>query len=108
MTNVHIDGDRLCATDLAEKRGVRASGAFRYAASRSGRSEPFPVTRDGANVCVTIAHFARDGGPRDDAAERYFGVRLQDGIAKGPLIAYLYDLGPARGFRLAGLERPAQ
>ena len=47
-----------------------------------------------------------DGGVADDAPERYVRVRIEDGVAKGPLVADLYDLGPSRGFRLVGLERP--
>jgi hypothetical protein len=50
---------------------------------------------------------AGDGGPPDDAAERYAVVTLENGVAKGPLLAHLYDLGPTRGFRLVGVERPS-
>ncbi len=32
-------------------------------------------------------------------------VQLTNGVAPGPLAAHLYDLGPARGFKLAGIER---
>ncbi len=50
---------------------------------------------------------ARDGGAADEATERYFSLTIDDGVAKGPLVAHLYDLGGARGFGLAGLERPS-
>jgi hypothetical protein len=33
-------------------------------------------------------------------------VAIQDGVARGSLVAHLYDLGPTRGYRLAGIERP--
>jgi hypothetical protein len=33
-------------------------------------------------------------------------VTIADGVASGALVAQLYDLGPTRGYRLAGLERP--
>jgi hypothetical protein len=33
-------------------------------------------------------------------------VRIEDGVAKAPLVVHLYDLGPSRGYFLAGLERP--
>jgi hypothetical protein len=39
-------------------------------------------------------------------AQRYKTVRLVDGVAAGALLAHLYDLGPSRGFTLAGVERP--
>lgn len=53
-----------------------------------------------------MPHVAADGGSPDDAPERYLRVALTDGVARGPLVAHLYDLGPTRGFRLVGLERP--
>jgi hypothetical protein len=55
---------------------------------------------------VTLPHVAPDDGLRDDAGERYVRVRVQDGVARGPLVAHLYDLGPTRGYRLVGIERP--
>ena len=55
---------------------------------------------------MTLPHVAAEGGPAFDAPERYFRVVVEDGVARGPLVAYLYDLGPSRGFRLGGLERP--
>jgi hypothetical protein len=33
-------------------------------------------------------------------------VIIRDGVAAGPLVVHLYDLGATRGYRLAGLERP--
>jgi hypothetical protein len=33
-------------------------------------------------------------------------VSVEDGVAQAPLFAYLYDLGPTRGYVLAGVERP--
>ena len=64
------------------------------------------VTRSGeSRVCVSLTHVAPDGGPGDDSPERYVQVAVVDGVARGPLVAHLYDLGPSRGYRLAGLER---
>ena len=60
----------------------------------------------GAQVCATLPHVAPDGGLPDAARQRYVRVRIQDGVANGPLVAHLYDLGPTRGYFLAGLERP--
>jgi hypothetical protein len=45
-------------------------------------------------------------GVADDDPARYLRVVLRDGVARGSLVAHLYDLGPERGFVLAGLERP--
>jgi hypothetical protein len=41
-----------------------------------------------------------------DDARRYVIVELENGYARGPLHAHLYDLGPNGGFRLVGIERP--
>jgi hypothetical protein len=109
LADVHVDGaDRLCAQDLAETRGLRTPAEFRYVARFSGGAteEPVPVTRQTeGGICVTLPHVAPEGGPPDDAPERYVRIAIADGVAHGPLVAHLYDLGPLRGYRLAGLER---
>jgi hypothetical protein len=107
IADVHMAGpDRLCGVDLAEMRRLRDPARFTYAARLMGGGW-LPVDRSApANVCVTLPHVAADGGFPDDARERYVRVRLTDGVARGPLVAHLYDLGPTRGLRLVGLERP--
>jgi hypothetical protein len=35
-------------------------------------------------------------------------VTISNAVSRYPLRAHLYDLGPANGFRLVGLERPEQ
>jgi hypothetical protein len=105
LGDVHLEGDALCATDLAAARGVRDASQFAYRASRDGA--PLAVTaRDTAHFCAALGHRVADGGVADDDESRYVRVRIEDGVAPGPLLAYLYDLGPTRGFRLVGLERP--
>ncbi|MGH7297252.1 MAG: hypothetical protein ACRELB_20100, partial [Polyangiaceae bacterium] len=90
----------------AEVSGVRPSAEFHYEARIDGGAT-LPVARYGTGgVCAFLPHVAPDAGPRDDAPERYVRVSIRDGVARGPLIAHLYDLGPSRGYRLAGLERP--
>lgn len=101
------DLDRLCGVDLAERRGVRAAGLFRYSA-RWSRGSPLAVeTHRGGDICVPLPHVAGDDGPPGDSAERYVRVTVEDGVARAPLLAYLYDLGPRRGWFIAGVERPA-
>lgn len=113
IADVRVEGgDRLCGVDLARRRNVAAAAAFRYAAELrvEGREPPRPLAVEAggdAEVCVTLPHVAADGGSPDDAPGRYVVVRLANGAAKGPLDAHLYDLGPAKGYKLAGLERPA-
>jgi hypothetical protein len=105
VTDVHVEGTSVCGVDLVEWRGMRDAGAFRYTARVLGAGWLSVERRPGGGVCVPVPHVAADGGAADDAAERYVRVRLEDGVDAGPLIVHLYDLGPARGFALAGLER---
>ncbi len=107
IADVHVEGpSALCAVDLAEWRGLRDPTQFRYAARQLSGPWLTVERRVGARLCVNLPHVAIDGGERrDDAPERYVRVRIEDGIARGPLVAHLYDLGPARGYRLVGVER---
>ena len=110
LTDVHVVGtDGLCAQNLAENRHLRPPTAFRYDAQLSNGAvqEPLAVARQAdGTICLTLPHVAAESGARDDAHERYVRIRVTDGVARGPLVAHLYDLGPTRGYRLAGLERP--
>ena len=107
IADVHVeDGTLLCGVDLAELRGVREPASFHYAAWLAGGT-PLSVTRrGGAGLCVALPRVAGDGGPPDDAPSRYVEIAITDGVSRGPLVAYLYDRGPARGYALAGIERP--
>jgi hypothetical protein len=107
IAGVHVESpDRLCAVDLAEVRRLRDPARFAYTARLAGGGW-LPVDRPAPGaLCAKLPHVAGDGGSPDGAPERYFRVVLTDGIARGPLVAHLYDLGPARGFRVVGLERP--
>jgi hypothetical protein len=110
ITDIRVEGqDRLCATDLAQRRGVRGGQNFRYSARLTNGSAPdvglaVESAPDGT-LCVTLPA-AGGGGPPDDAGRRYVRVAIEDGVAKGSLLAYLYDLGPSHGYALAGVERP--
>jgi hypothetical protein len=107
VTDVHLEaGDQLCAVDLAEARHLRDAGAFWYVA-RTPAGSPLKVDRKpGGRICVTLRHERSDTGREDDAGERYTTVKIVDGVAAGSLLAHVYDLGPSRGFALAGVERP--
>ncbi len=112
LADVRVRGTELCATDLARRSNAFDARSFRYRASvshgdppgRSAAASPRPAP--GGDVCLNLEHRAPDGGPADDAAERYVVVELSNGQAENPLLAHLYDLGPAKGFRLVGVERP--
>jgi hypothetical protein len=106
MADVHLEGpDRLCGVDLGALRKVAGFGGVHYEARWSGGGGLSVSTNDGGRICITLPHVASDREPVDDAAARYVWVSIEDGIAKGPLVAYLYDLGAARGYRLVGLRR---
>jgi hypothetical protein len=107
VTSARLEApDRMCTVDVAEWRGLRDPSRFRYTARLVGGGW-LPVTRrPGGEICVTLPHVAPDGGLPDAAVDRYVRIRIEDGVAAGPLIVHLYDLGPLRGYFLAGLERP--
>jgi hypothetical protein len=107
LTDAHVEnGNQLCAVDLAKWRNVAAPDRFRYVARLANGTSLRVATRDDGTTCVTLPEVAPDGSIADDARARYAVVRVDDGVASGPLVAHLYDLGPARGYKLVGLERP--
>jgi hypothetical protein len=108
LADVHVVGqDQLCALDLARVRRLRSDSAFRYSAVAGGQALPVTTQADGT-ACVTLPRrpTSADPGVRDDAPARYLVVAIGNGVAQGPLVAHLYDLGPVRGYRLVGIERP--
>jgi hypothetical protein len=107
VADLHIEGgDSLCGVDLAEMRQLRPPDAFRYVVTTKSGSV-LPVNRRvGGAFCTRLPRLARDRGTPDGSPERYTTVTIADGIAQGSLVAHLYDLGPTRGYRLAGIERP--
>ena len=111
VTDLTVQGTRLCGVDLARKTETYDASRFRYAARvRTGTgldaTQPAATTvAPGGGVCVELPRIAMDGGPSDDAPERYMVVDLDNGQADEPLHAHLYDLGALRGYRLVGIER---
>ena len=94
ISDVRVEGDTLHAIDLAEWRDLHH--AFRYSARVVGGGE-LAVSREAHGViAIGLPH----GG------QRYVRVSITDGVARGPLVVHLYDLG-RDGFRLAGIERPS-
>jgi hypothetical protein len=104
-------GNVLVLTDLAARRGVRASRPYAYRARlHDGGGERAVAVRAGTGGAVRIVLPRRTFGssvpPADPA--RYVVVTVDNGAASFPLRAHLYDLGPERGYRLVGLERPTE
>jgi hypothetical protein len=102
ITDLRVEnGDRLCGVDLAEQRDVFDSEIFSYVA-RVLDGEALRVESDeSGRVCVSLPR-----APADATTQRYMTIQVSDGVASGALIAHVYDLGPARGYALAGVERP--
>ena len=99
--------DQICGTDLALRRHLRPDTAFQYRARVMG-GQPLTgidVVNDG-NVCVTVPHTAADGGAADDAPARYRIISMWNGVSSGRLDVHAYDLGPTRGYKVVGLQRP--
>lgn len=103
----------LCGTDLARFSHAFEEASFKYGAKTYAGAAFAPAgdanvkaTPDG-RVCVTLSHHAADGGSADEDPSRYLIVDIANGQAPGVLRAHLYDLGPKKGFFLAGIERPS-
>ena len=113
VTDLTLEGDSLCAIDLARKTETYAASSFRYAAQvlrgtrDPARAEHPPVRVEPAGrVCTALPSRAPDGNAPDDDRSRYVVLQIANGASRGPLVAHLYDLGPRRGLRLVGIERP--
>jgi hypothetical protein len=114
IADVRLSGKAdLCGLDLARARGLSKPSSFAYSARLYAgedldfRSSPLVRPAPDGEVCVSLSSVADDGGAPDNAASRYVVVDIGNGFSKGPLRAHLYDLGPLRGYRLVGVERPA-
>lgn len=101
LADLTVEGDRLCGTDLARRRGARPKTSFRYSAvlSRAGVEELRAVeVADEGQFCVAL-------GANKPQADPYTIVIIRNGAARYALHAHLYDQG-SKGYRLIGLERP--
>ena len=114
--HVAVQGDQVCAVDLARKTGAadlaHPEAKFTYAGTlRTGEAlDQIAVVKPSAEadgkVCVTLPRTATDDSLPKDDARRYAVLDVTNGAAKGPLRLHLYDLGAARGYKIAGLQRP--
>jgi hypothetical protein len=112
IADVRVEQDTLLGVDLARRTHVVPNESTtlratlyrtdRYACAGSAAVRWLPD----ATLSVALPHQTPDGGAPDDDPSRYLVIDISNGYAPGPLRAHLYDLGPTRGFRLVGLERP--
>lgn len=96
IANVRVQGDQVCAVDLAERRKLRPPSQFRHRARLADGAELAVTKREGGALCVALPH-------RGDA--QVLRILVDDGVARGSLAVHVHDLG-GRGFQLVGLERP--
>lgn len=96
LGNVAVEGNALCATDLAARSGLFRGFAYdaRWGANESEPGTTLPLERGPAGrVCFAL--------PRHDGRVR---VRVRNGQAPGALDAFL--LAEGGHWRLLGLRRP--
>ncbi len=110
MTDVSLEGEWLCAIDLAQRNATYAPSELRYSASvrrGTGAREPAVLRAlPDAKLCVQVPSRVRSADLAANAEERYVVVRMHNGASAGPLELHLYDLGPDAGLRLVGIDRP--
>lgn len=102
IADLRIVGEStLCGVDLARRRSgyAKPDGEFRYEAVHlggAGQSMPVTVKPDG-EICMPLPRAGGDG---------YMVIRIKNHASKGDLLAHLYDLGPGKGYKVVGIERP--
>jgi hypothetical protein len=100
------EAGRLCATDLARRRGVWENAHFRYAAEwRSGERRsalPVDVGNEG-EICLRLPESEKRALAASDAA--YAVVSITNGVSKYPVRVHVVDSGQGEGYRVVGLER---
>ncbi len=112
IARVTADARGLCGLDLARQAGVVPNEALSFRAYVYRGPELAPAAKArfrpvaSPAVCLDIPPASLAATLPPEAPERYVVVDITNGYAKGPLRVHLYDLGPAGGYRLAGIERP--
>lgn len=112
LVDARVEGDWLCALDLARYSGVIPNEGLSVRARMFRGLPPVPNTQlelhtsDVPRICVKLGHAAFSTSMDDADPNRYVIVDVDNGYAKGPMRMHLYDLGKSRGFQLVGIERP--
>jgi hypothetical protein len=110
LADPRLDGrGRLCLIDLARRRALLPPTGFRYRAliQRSGTVHAVGVNvQEAGELCLALPRAFPDMSANESDSSRYVVVVIDNGQSRYPLSVHLYDLGPERGFRVVGLERP--
>lgn len=111
VSDVELQGRKLCALDVARQSHAFRGEVFKYStrlfagANLQERSAPGVIASEDGRICLNLQRVATLKAPRG-SPDRYFILDVYNGHAPGPLRLHLYDLG-REGFQLAGLERPS-
>ena len=92
VTDLRVEGDRVCGVDLARRSGLFRG--FNYRAQVRGGKTLTVQTVDEDGVCFSVP---RTGG--------YQIIELNNGQAPGPLVVHVND-GGDKGLQVVGIERP--
>jgi hypothetical protein len=109
IADLELRGEQLCGVDLSRKTGVVGAGAKGVSARlHTGEGwREIDAARiqlgTGGAICVDLRAL-RPATPRAGQPS-YLIVEIWNGDAPTALLAHLYDLGPAGGLRLVGVER---
>jgi hypothetical protein len=110
LSDVQVGPRAVCSVDLARQADAFPPSRFHYRASVSRGGGPAVDVGTSAgpsgSICVAVASSNPAASLGPSAKERYVLLRLTNGASTGPLLLHLYDLGPARGLKLVGIERP--
>jgi hypothetical protein len=112
LADVHVvDGNRLCANDLAKRTHSANLDLFHYSARRysdwpPSHPENAPVEEhENEEVCIALPPRHCDDSVAADDSSRYAVVDVSNSATPGTLRVHLYDLG-TKGMRIVGIERP--
>jgi hypothetical protein len=118
----------LCFDDLAVETGTVDPAAVYYRVYLQGGARldrllgwtqlgPAAPGREGSCLPLPLGpvrpHTLAGAGAADDDPRRYavleiYGHHRPSAVPTSILLVHLYDLGPARGFRIVGIERPRE
>lgn len=123
LTDFGVDGDRLCFENLAVSTGVMES-PHRYpmrtwsAPYKRARAHHLAVPQEepSGRTCLPLDRVPRpqvSADVPDDDPRRYLVIDVLVEESPGsvpipPARLHFYDLGPSRGLRLVGIERPGE
>lgn len=116
ISDLRMEGDRLCGVDLARHRRLipdegqsYRAYSFRGSATRGtqfGKATRMDLAaREGGGFCVPLGSGAQGPSLGKAQDQGYVILAISNGYSRDPIWVHLYDLGSPRGYRLVGIER---